>query len=66
MEKAMTLARERGIDILTVLFESSPDEVKKAARRWMELGSRIIASMSDRRVLAKGFKDLSSCLASIR
>lgn len=66
IEKAFTLAKKNQIDIQMQLFGTSFQEIKESIRRWASLGARIFSCMTDRRVLALGFKEAYSGLASVR
>ena len=66
LEKAFALAVDRKIDIRIHLFETTPEEIKAAVKRWASLGARIFSCMTDRRILNLGFSETYSSLSSIR
>jgi 4-hydroxy-2-oxoheptanedioate aldolase len=66
IEEAMEIAKKHKVDIQLHLFESTPKEIEEAARRWIKSGIRIISSMTDRRILTTGFKEVYSRLNAAR
>lgn len=65
IEKAFTLAKKNRVDIQIHLLGGSSLEIQEAVQRWASLGARIFSCMTDRRILALGFKEAYSSMASV-
>jgi 4-hydroxy-2-oxoheptanedioate aldolase len=58
IEEMVRKSRAKNIDMVAVIFSKTPEEMQKEARHWGELGCRIIAAGSDRRIISAGFRSV--------
>ena len=57
--------RAKGIDMVTVVFSTEPDQMLIEAKRWVGLGSRIVAAPADKNFLTASFNSAAKNLRAI-
>jgi len=55
-------ARDQGVDVLAVVFDSEPQAITEGVARWKGLGARLIAISGDRFALASAYKSFAKVL----
>lgn len=62
LEELTAVARRRSVEVMAVVFDSDPAVIARDARRWKELGARVVAVSGDRFMLASGFRSITASL----
>ncbi len=58
----VSLARERGVDVLAVVFDSELEAITEGVARWKRLGARLVAVSGDRFALVSAFKSFAKAM----
>jgi len=57
-EELARLARKRGVEVISVMFDGAPDYISRETKAWQELGSRINVLSGDRFLLAASIRSM--------
>jgi 4-hydroxy-2-oxoheptanedioate aldolase len=58
IEEMVRKLRAKNIDTVAAMFSKTPEGLQNEARHWGDLGCRIIAAGSDRRIISAGFRSV--------
>jgi len=58
IEEIVRKARAKDIDMVAAIFSKTPETMQNEVRHWADLGCRIIAAGSDRRIISAGFRSV--------
>lgn len=62
LEDMIKKARAKSIEVVTVIFNTDLENIKKDARHWVDLGCRILVAGADKGILAAGFNSIPAHL----
>ncbi len=65
IESMFQKTRAKGIDMVTVVFATEADKILTEARRWIDLGSRIVAAPADKSFLTASFNSAARNLRAM-
>jgi 4-hydroxy-2-oxoheptanedioate aldolase len=65
IEEIVRKARVKNIEVVAVIFSITAQEMQVETKHWVDLGCRIVAAGSDRRLIGAGFKSVVSALTPV-
>lgn len=65
-KRMLEIARESKVEMATVLFEENPQDVKKKADYWIDLGCKVLLPVSDRAIMKCGLTRMMQEMNTIK
>ena len=66
LEQMVRLAQEKGIAMAAVVFDLEPDSIAAAAKRWLDLGVKVIMVGTDKMLLSYALSRVFGAVASLK